>query len=80
MKYPDSMKLKFKDDMFGTTISDNVIPDFKTIFLVDIYPTVSIIHLLVTYSNKEIFIEALEQIIQKKRITPSDLPFRFWNK
>lgn len=77
MKYPDSMKLKFKDNMFGTTVSDKVIPDFKTIFLVDIYPTVSILKLHDPYTNKEIFIEALEQIIQKKRI---DTTLGFWNK
>jgi hypothetical protein len=80
MKYPDAMKLKFMYDMFGTTISDKVIPDFKTIFLVDIFPAISIIRLQNTYSNKETFIDTLEQIMQKKRITPSDLPFGFWNK
>lgn len=75
MKYPMSMKIK--DDMFGITIADSINPDFKTIFLVDIYPTVSIINLYDPYTNKEIFIDLLEQIIQKKRI---DMTLGFWNK
>jgi hypothetical protein len=80
MKYPDSMKLKFKDEMFGTTISDNVIPDFETIFLVDIFPTVSIIHIAAPHITQTFYHDALEHIIKKKRIVPHKLPFGFWNK
>lgn len=74
MKYPDAMKLKFTDVMFGTTISDKVIPNFKTIFLFDSFPNIN----LLQYYTDERLIKTMETILQKNRVEPNDIHFGFW--